>query len=185
MDTFPDSRQTLWQEITHKIEEEWKTLSGDERSWITVKINRLAEVQQQLHHIVSCADGEEICRNCAGACCGHGLYHPTLVTVLAHLVLNHPLPVPDFTQSCPYFGVKGCQFLPVVRPYNCLIFICELIEERFSEDQRQSMLSLELELREVYMAFDRRYSGSSLRGLLNRTTERSFQPFLDRQDVLI
>lgn len=184
MDTFPDSRQTLWQEITRKVKEEWISLSDDDRSWITLKVQRLADVQKKLHHIVSYADGEEICRDCAGACCGHGLYHPTLVTVLAHLVLNSPLPDPDFSQSCPYFGVKGCQFLPEVRPFNCLIFICELIEERISEGQRQEILDLELELRAIYTEFDRRYIGSSLRGVLNRTADREVQPFLERQDVL-
>ena len=184
MNNLPESRQVLWLEIIQKIQEEWRILGEVDRAWIASQVERLTDVQQQLHNLVSAADGEDICCDCGGACCGHGLYHPTLVTILAHLVFNHPLPVPDFNQSCPYLGVTGCSFSPVVRPYNCLTFICDLIECHVSEEQRQTVLTLELELRGIYESFDNRYSGSSLRGLMNRIAGEDFPAFLNRRDVL-
>ena len=184
VENIPDSRQTLWQDIIQKIDEEWLSLNQEERSWITGKIERLTVVQQQLHGLVTIADGEDICRDCDGACCGHGLYHPTLVTVLAHLVLNLPLPTPEFKQSCPYLGVAGCSFSPSVRPYTCLTFICELIEDRLTAEQRQVLSVLELELRGIYEAFDYRYSGSSLRGLMNRAPGGAVHPLLERKNML-
>ncbi len=184
VETLPDSRQILWQDIIQKIQVEWQALGEKDRSWITVKIERLTDLQQQIHFLVSVADGEDACRDCAGACCEHGLYHPTLVTVLAHFVLRRPLPIPDFHQSCPYFGEAGCSFSPAVRPYNCLIFICEIIEDRLSAEQRQALSSLELELRGIYEAFDHRYAGSSLRGLMNREPGDMLHSLLERQNVL-
>ncbi len=185
VETLPDSRQILWQDIIQKVQVEWQASGEKDRAWITVKIERLTDLQQQIHCLVSVADGEDVCRDCAGACCEHGLYHPTLVTVLAHFVLNRPLPIPDFQQSCPYLGVAGCNFLPDVRPYNCLTFICELIEDRLSAEQRQALLTLELELRGIYEEFDRRYAGSSLRGLMNRGLDKKHQHLLERQDALV
>ena len=184
MENLSDSRQVLWQDLIQQIQQEWRALDEAERSWIVVKIERLIDVQQQLHRLVTVADGEGICRDCDGACCGHGLYHPTLVTVLAHLVLNRPLPIPEFQQSCPYLGLSGCSFSPDVRPYNCLTFICDLIEDRLSVEQRQALSTLELELRGIYEAFDNRYVGSSLRGLLNRESGASLALLLQRQDML-
>ena len=182
--TTPTHFQALWRELTNRLQQEWLVLGDEDRAWISGKIELLTDKQQQLHHLVTAVDGEIVCRDCAGACCEHGLYHPTLVTILAHLVVNHPLPVPDFEQSCPYLGVVGCQFPPHLRPYNCLTFICDKIDDRYTDDQQHAMLTLELELREIYEAFDTRYSGSTLRGLLNRKSVESLRPLLERQDTL-
>ena len=184
MKTTPADCQALWRKLTDKLQQEWLVLCDEDRAWISGKIRLLADKQRQLHHLVTAVDGENVCRDCGGACCEHGLYHPTLVTILAHLVVNHPLPVPDFEQSCPYLGVTNCQFPPHLRPYNCLTFICDKIDDRYTDDQHQAMLTLELELREIYEAFDSRYIGSNLRGLLNGKSVGSLHPLLERQDTL-
>ena len=181
MKTVPALRQVLWEKIILTVQNEWQSLAGSERSWIDAKIERLTAMQTELHRLVAVAEGEAICRECNGGCCGHGLYHPTLVTLLAHLVNDQSLPVPDFYQSCPYLGSAGCSFLPALRPFNCLIFICDKIEERCPEQDVGKMSLLESELRGVYEAFDNRYTGSSLRGLMNRPLQGELQLFLGRK----
>jgi hypothetical protein len=177
----PDLRQALWEKTILTVQNEWQALAGSEQSWIAQKLNRLMDIQRELHELVAVAEGEEICRECNGGCCGDGLYHPTLVTLLAHLINNQSLPVPDFHQSCPYLGAAGCQFLPVVRPFNCLIFICDKIEARCPEQDVGKMSLLEAELRTIYEAFDNRYTGSSLRGLMNRPLQGKLPVFLGRK----
>jgi hypothetical protein len=49
-------------------------------------------------------------------------------------------------------------------------FVCEAIDARLPA---ADYAGLERQLRELYIAFDRRYTGSSLRGLLNTATVRS------------
>jgi hypothetical protein len=178
---LPESRQLLWQDILQKIQTEWVSLDHTERAWVVENIEQLTDLQRELHALVAAAEGEAVCRDCAGGCCGTGLYHPTLVTVLAHLVLNLSLPCPDFQQSCPYLATDGCQFPPSVRPFNCLIFICDKIETRCSAETQAKLLNLEGKMREIYEAFDGRYAGSSLRGLMNQTHQAQFSGFLSRR----
>ncbi len=166
--TVSDSRQTLWLEVTRAVRAQWGAVDEAERDWAVEKIEQLTELQQKLHSLVAAADGEAVCQKCRGGCCGDGLYHPTLVTILAHLIIDEPLPTPDFSRSCPYLGKAGCLFRPAVRPFNCIIFICEKIAARCSEEQQLSLSRLEAEIRTIYEAFDQRYLGSSLRGLMNR-----------------
>lgn len=180
----PVFRQDLWRQTIRKIESEWSALEPQERLWVEGHIDRLADLQQRLHALVVGLDGEEICRDCRGACCGHGLYHPTLVTVVAHIVKKQSLPHPDFHQSCPYLGPAGCLFQPDVRPFNCVIFICERIEDQCSSEQAALMRELERQLREIYHAFDRRYAGSNLRGLMNQVPGQDVPPFFVRLDVV-
>jgi hypothetical protein len=177
--TLFDSRQTDWLKIVQRVQNEWTSLVESERFWIVTKIEQLSRLQQELHSLVAAADGEDVCRDCCGGCCGDGLYHPTLVTILAHLVPDRPLPTPDFRQSCPYFGVGGCLFLPAVRPFNCVIFICEKIEERCSEKSLALICGLESQIRTIYEAFDSRFAGSSLRGVMNRAS------IVDPRDFLV
>lgn len=183
MDDSPASRQLFWTDIIAAIQREWLGLDAAERTWIAAEISSLARKQQSLHRLVTAVDGETICRDCGGACCDHGCYHPTLVTILAHLVQNQPLPVPDFTRSCPYLDAGSCQFLPHLRPYNCLTFICERIDHLITPAQEQEMRDLEREIRQIYTRFDRRYLGSSLRGLMHKRSGAGPRGLLSRRDM--
>jgi hypothetical protein len=54
------------------------------------------------------------------------------------------------------------------------------VEDALSPDERAAVYALEAELRSLYLAFDRRYAGSSLRGFLLRAAALADRPFLDR-----
>jgi len=164
-----DARMELWLSTIAAIRNEWTALDAAERAWISTAVAEIATLQQQVQNLVDAADGATICRDCAGDCCGHGAFHPTLVTVLAHLASDRDLPAADFTRSCPWLGAQGCQFLADVRPFNCVTFVCEQIDAKLPAEL---YADLESRLRELYTAFDRRYAGSSLRGLLNSANRR-------------
>ena len=149
--------KNLWTRITARVIDEWAALTADEKQWATEHIRNIISFQEQLHQLFLDVDGADICRSCNGDCCGHGKFHPTLANLLACLVTNHPVPEPDFSQGCPYLD-----------PYNCISFICELIEDRLDEETRYEFYRLEKQIRLHYELFAARYVGASLRGLLVR-----------------
>jgi hypothetical protein len=111
------------------------------------------------------AGGASICADCDGVCCGCGRHHITLTNLLGYLIAGEDPPSPDFTRSCPYLGKGGC-VLPVARrPYNCITFFCEQLEENLSEEKRQQLCSMDQQLRREYQALAERYPAASLRGI--------------------
>ena len=158
----------LWQEITARIREEWVALAAEEKEWATGHILQIVKKQEQLHQLFLDVDGAEICCQCDGDCCGHGKFHPTLVNLLACLIVNHPLPEPDFSRHCPYIGPDGCLFPPGLRPYNCVSFICEQIECSLEPSRQAEFYRLEKEIRQAYELFADRYVGAGMRGILIR-----------------
>jgi hypothetical protein len=59
---------------------------------------------------------------------------------------------------------------PAGRPFNCITFICDGIEDRLDAAGREGFYTRERELRGLYEEFDARYAGSSLRGILIRAS---------------
>ena len=157
------SEKDLWKKITVQVRQEWQDCPESERNWIREHALKLVDLQNRLHQLFLEVGGENICRDCSGECCGHGKFHPTLANLLACFVSEHPLPEPDFEQSCPYIGAPGCMFPPGLRPFNCITFICDLVEDRLTPDDRELFYLLERELNAEYELFASRYAGGSLR----------------------
>jgi hypothetical protein len=57
--------------------------------------------------------------------------------------------VPDFGKHpfCPYGAAEGCLMKPRFRSMTCLIFNCEQLEERMTEDDQQRFAEAERNLR--------------------------------------
>ena len=162
----PEQRQQLWSQIVTQVSAELADLPADERAWLETQLQLVADLQRQIHALFEQANGAEICRDCRGECCGHGSFHFNLANLLGYLVSGEPLLKPDFHAGCPYLGSAGCQIPIGLRPFNCVTFICEAIESRLAAEQQEQFYVLERQLRQAYLAFDGRYRGSSLRGLL-------------------
>lgn len=173
-------RQQLWERSVAAVQEELRHLPAAELAWIDRQLALIEDLQQQLHALFLAAGGAEACRDCQGACCARGTYHLTLANLLGLLRKGLPLPEPDFSCTCPLLGPTGCQLEVARRPYNCVSFICDRLEERLSADRQQLFYRLEAQLRQTYLEFAERYRGGSLHGLLN-IAERLTVPFLQRR----
>ncbi len=169
----------LWQDIVGRVSSEWQALGADEKAWVDAHVRRLVRLQEALHRHFLAAGGRDICRACRGECCGHGKFHPNLTNLLAVLASGEPLPEPDFSHDCPYGGVDGCQFPPGLRPFNCISFICDRIEERLSPESRAQFYRLEGEIRSEYEVFRARYAGAGMNGILVRG--EPLPSYLDRR----
>jgi hypothetical protein len=158
----------LWGRVVARLERETADLGPDERGWIEDHLAAIARVQGELHALFLKADGPRACETCRGACCERGKYHPTLANLMMYLLEGVRPPAPDFSRSCPFLGETGCLMVPGRRPFNCVTFLCETVEERLSPAERDAFYALEKILRTHYEALARRYAGAGLRGVLNR-----------------
>ncbi|PLY12260.1 MAG: hypothetical protein C0624_01130 [Desulfuromonas sp.] len=142
---------------------------ADERQWQKQHIDQVVALKDQLHQLFVAAGGLEGCAECDGACCARGQHHMTLVEVLSALLRNRPLPSPDPAVTCPFLTLEGCSLEPGLRPFNCVTFNCEIVEEHLTAEQVARFYALERELRALYEVFEERYAGASLRGLVIRS----------------
>lgn len=101
----------------------------------------------------------------------------TLANLLSCLI-DRSLPNADFEQICPFLTNQGCSLTVESRPFNCVTFICDSIEDSLDQQDQQTFYLLEQQLREHYTAFDQRYMGSSLQGLLIRSQSMSGSQYL-------
>lgn len=170
-----------WQTIVTRLSAEIADLPPEERAWITAELAGIARLQGDLHRDVRACGGEAICAICVDNCCDRGKNHLTLVTALFAL-LDGGTPPFDATAPCPQLGPAGCLLVPEQRPFNCITFNCEAVESRLPEAAKRRIAAIERELRRRYLRFDRRYAGSSLRGLLIRAARLGPTPFLSRID---
>ncbi len=168
----------LWHRLAAAAVTELAALPSDERARLTADLAAIAGLQKELYRLFLLADGAEACAVCRDNCCSCGKYHLSLVNLLAYLDAGESFPLPDFSCTCPMLGAAGCRLPPQRRPYTCITFICGTVEERLRPAERQRFYTVEAELRTLYEGFDRRYAGSSLRGLLNRGERLGATPLL-------
>ncbi|MFA7403140.1 MAG: hypothetical protein WC007_04045, partial [Pelobacteraceae bacterium] len=90
------------------------------------------------------------CRECGGQCCLNGKYRLNVFDALARVVAEIPTSA-DFFQKpvCPYGTDAGCTMEPGLRPADCIIFICDAIDQRLSQQIRLILSAREQELREI------------------------------------
>jgi hypothetical protein len=175
-----ESPALIWGRIVNALKQEVSDLPCSERHWISEKLVRLGALQEKMHALFLSADGMRLCSSCFGQCCGCGKNHLTLANLLAFLLHDEEPPTPDFTRTCPYLGDGGCLFAAARRPYNCVSFLCEALEDRLAPELQSEFYALERELRAIYLEFDDRYAGSSLRGIFIRAERLAGTPFLER-----
>jgi len=170
----------LWQDCLMRVRAEFAALPATEREWLNRHLQDIQARQRQLHTFFQRAEGARHCAACGGDCCEKGRNHLTLVNLLGYLAEGEEPPQPDFTATCPFLAPTGCRIDVPRRPFNCITFNCDVVEDALDEVGRADFYRLEAQLRQDYEAFDRRYAGSSLRGLLIRAERLADHPFLAR-----
>lgn len=154
-----------WPALLRDIRHEVAALSTAERAWLDARLAAIAVLQEELDALFAKAGGSSSCAGCDGACCGCGRHHFTLTNLLAYLLAGEEPPVPDFGRSCPFLGATGCRLPAARRPYNCITFFCETLEDRLNPGDQACLRHLDHRLRTVYQQIAARYPGASLRGL--------------------
>jgi hypothetical protein len=180
METKNLADAALWAATLTRVQGELPELPAIERDWLRAQIARIGELQAAHDHLFRKIDGPAICTDCSGDCCSCAKHHVTLTNVLGYLLSGEAPPAPDFSLPCPMLGAKGCRLPVERRPFNCIIFLCERIDDQLSDEQRRTFSGIEGELRNAYHAVAERCPGASLRGLLIAAARVGSRPLLKR-----
>ena len=154
-----------WPAVLQRINHDLTALSQRERDWLKERLAVIEATQLALDELFCKVCGADACTGCDGACCACGRHHITLTNLLAYLLQGEEPPTPDLSCTCPYLGEQGC-LLPVARrPYNCITFFCETLDDRLDSVDREQLRTLDRQLRSEYQRVAERYPAASLRGL--------------------
>ena len=171
------TRSQLWQEILLRVVTDYHLLPVSEKQWIATRLDQIALLQRQLQELFTAGDGDNACRLCQGDCCAKGHNHMTLANLLSYIHQELSLPPADFSRTCPFLCEQGCLLAIESRPYNCITFICDTIEDALTDQDKQQFYDLDQQLRELYQEFSRRYLGAAMTGLLLQTPRLAGQSF--------
>lgn len=157
----------LWRRGVAGVETDYLVLPSAVRSSLRKTVEAVKSCKLALQLLADKASCGDSCALCRGACCRSGKYHFTVVDLLVFLVDGIELFSPRFDQGvCPYLGANGCLMSPSYRPFNCIIFICDSVEERLSPEDVDMSRRFEKELRSHYEAVESLFARRFMHGLL-------------------
>lgn len=129
----------------------------------------MVALKERMQHLVEQVEAADLCAGCGGACCVCGKYHFSAVDLLVYRATGEPLFSPRFDNGlCPYLGEPNCLIPPGYRPFNCITFNCELIEDRLAPDDIDSFYRMERDLKGLYAGIRSLFPGAAMDGPLLR-----------------
>ncbi len=147
--------QESWSAAVAAVSREYELLPGLLRERVAEICDEVAAVKNAYQGLAATVDADGICADCRGLCCGHGKHHFTVVDLLGYLAAGRQLFVPDFGNPlCPYHTGSGCLMEPGLRPLNCIIFLCDRLDDLLPEPAKGELSSLETELRRLYLCME-------------------------------
>jgi hypothetical protein len=107
--------------------------------------------KEKIHLMLEGPSAAAVCARCGGECCKKGKNHFSAIDLIVFLHEGRELFEPYFEREiCPYLGDGGCLMGPGYRPYNCITFICEAVEDLLEEKEKRVFYSSGEELRALY-----------------------------------
>jgi hypothetical protein len=161
------TEQEKWDLGVAAVVREYKTLSPALKSEVGRCAAAIKSCKTKIHLIAEEAGSAEICALCNGECCKSGNNHFRGVELIVYLSDGRELFTPCFGgEICSYLGESGCLMEPEYRPYNCITFICERVEERLHLEEKERYYAMALDLRALYGELEqllgRRFNSSLL-----------------------
>lgn len=145
--------QKIWNRVVATVDASYDRLSDVCRARLDQQLLRIMQLKQDLYDWSQAVGSAEICRECGGACCLNGKFHVSLLDLLAYRSAKAEPVVPHFGDSplCPYGGPDGCFMPPRFRSMTCLVFNCELVEQRMTGDEKKRFAEGEHALRKAIL----------------------------------
>lgn len=157
----------LWDRAVATVAAEYAALPAALRKKVGETAGAIRLAKQGLHRLALERQGGDICAACGGECCRVGKYHVTVVDVLVYFAADIPLFTPRFDDdACPYLGDAGCMMGPPFRPFNCVTFNCERVEDLWEPERVDEFYRREQELRTLYGEMETIFGGRFMHGLL-------------------
>ncbi len=142
----------LWNIGTEKLNILFAALSDKDRPELTELLARYRKTKEALAAVVAEVDAASVCNDCRGQCCQNGKYRISVLDTLARISAEMPTEA-DFSQKplCPYGSEAGCTMEPGLRPSDCILFICSIIDQKLSPETRLLLAGLEQVLRGIIL----------------------------------
>ncbi|QXE89526.1 hypothetical protein [Geomonas subterranea] len=156
-----------WQEAVHRVTAAFGRLPHPVRLELEEFARGMAAHKEAMQQLVAQVDAAAHCAGCGGACCARGKYHFSAVDLLVYLAAGKPLFAPRFDNGlCPYLGEPECLIPPGYRPFNCITFNCDLIEDQLPREEVSRFYKMEQELAARYAEIRALFPGRSMDGPL-------------------
>lgn len=141
--------QKLWHLGTTRIESLLADLPVGVGESMTTLLTRYHQAKEALDEVVAEVDAASVCCECSGQCCMNGKYRMNIFDAMARIAEQIPTSA-DFSQKpvCPYGTEAGCTMEPGLRPADCVLFVCDEIDQRLSPKARLLFSAQERLLRE-------------------------------------
>lgn len=160
--------QEKWDSAIAAVKKEFAALPELFIANIRTSTETIKRQKKAIFALTELVGGGKICENCRGECCNKGKYHFTVIDLLVFLAEGKALFTPRFARErCPYEGDAGCLMEPEYRPFNCITFHCERLEELLQAPDVEEFYELEKKLRSQYSKFERMFDNRFAYGLLS------------------
>ena len=148
--------QQLWNVGTVRLKVLLAELPGAAALQLREQFTRYRQTKESYAAAVATVDAAAVCRECEGQCCLNGKYRINVLDALARVAAEIPTTA-DFSQKplCPYGTTAGCTMEPGLRPADCVLFICDAIEQKLSPQAQLTLAVQERGLRECITAASR------------------------------
>ena len=156
-----------WREGVRQVTRAYQALPEQPREQLRQLLAALKEQRCAMQALVATVGAAAHCATCGGECCVAGKYHFTRADLLVYLAEREALFTPRFGNGlCPYLGPEGCLIPAANRPFNCITFNCERIEELLSEQEIAGFYRMERELRGTYAQIRSLFPEQTMHGAL-------------------
>jgi hypothetical protein len=143
--------QAAWEQAVATAGEWYSGLPSAARAELDGLLEEVMQLKERLVEQVTSSGSAATCRTCGGECCLLGKYHVSVLDILAYRKTGVEPVIPDFTAgpACPYSDTSGCLMPARHRPVTCVIFNCQLIEDRLTTVDRETLHECERRLRDA------------------------------------
>jgi hypothetical protein len=159
--------QELWERAVSIARVEYETLSDPVKIQMRGIGESIRQKKQEMYDLAGGATVVKTCIDCGGLCCEKGKYHFSVIDLLMYLSTGKELFTPLFRETpCPFLGAEGCLMPPAYRPFTCITFHCERLEELLSFADLERMSNLERSLRALCRDLEELFGKRLMQGLL-------------------
>jgi hypothetical protein len=140
--------QQLWNFGTTRLKTLYLGLPPETELVFASLLARYCQTKESLAALIAEIDAASVCRQCGGQCCLNGKFRINVFDSLA-LMARKIVPSVHFIQKpvCPYGLLDGCSMESGLRPADCILFICDALDEKLSPASRMLLAAGEQELR--------------------------------------
>jgi len=159
--------QQIWSAAVERVKTDYHALPQALKLKLAELSAEIMTLKARHQASVATAAADAVCAECQGLCCRFGKHHFTVVELIVYLSAGRELFTPSFDNPvCPYHSGAGCLMEPSLRPFNCVIFICEQLETALEVRVNAELSAIESRLRGIYKEFDQLLGNRFANGLL-------------------